>query len=89
MMSCGIFPADLGRVMECDIGNEVCSEAQHVDGREINSCAGGRLATKVEYWLRVKGQGPADGVDPAKEQRYCYKKRSRHFGQQFISIIKS
>jgi len=88
MVSSSIFSADLRRKAKGDIRNEVRGETKDVDSWEIDGCAGGRLATEVEDWLRVEGHGPADGVYPAENKRNYFKKRGRHVGQRF-DIVKS
>ena len=67
MMSLGILSSDLRRVYERRIRDKVCEEADHVYGGEIDCGSGCGTSTEVEDWLRVEGEGPAEGVDPAED----------------------
>ncbi len=57
----------LRRVEKTGVGSEVGNETEEVDGRKVNRCPGSRFATEIEDWLRIEGERPAEGVDPAKE----------------------
>lgn len=58
------------RVEESGVRDEVCDEAQDVDGGEIDGCSSCGASAVVEEGLGVEGGGPADGVDPAEGVGY-------------------
>ena len=66
-MSRRIFLSYLCRVKERSVGDEVCDEAQDVDGGEIDGCSCSGFSLEIQNGLRVEGEGPAEGVDPTEE----------------------
>lgn len=82
MMPERIFATYLWRVEKAGVRDEVRDEAQDVDSWEIDGRACRRLSAEVENRLRVEGERPANGVDPAEQRGYRREERSCHFRQQ-------
>jgi hypothetical protein len=75
MVAQRILLSDDWRVQKCNIRSEVCKKTKYVDDGKVNRGSGRRFSPEVEERLRVKGQGPGYGIDPAEDLRQDFKKR--------------
>ena len=61
-IACCILCADEWGGIEEGVGEKVGEEAEDIDGREVDGCAGCGAPTEVEERLRVEGEGPGEGA---------------------------
>lgn len=66
-VSRGVLRADARREEEDGRGRREAAEADDVEQGEVRGQAGGAAAAQVEQRLRVEGEGPGEGVEPAAE----------------------
>jgi len=72
------------RVQKRNIRSEVCKKTEYVDDGKVNRGSGRRLSPEVEERLRVKGEGPGYGVDPAEDLRQDFKKRGHCYWRYIV-----
>lgn len=80
IVTSGVLRADVGTVVESEVGDKVGEEAQAVDEWEVDGGARGRAPAIVEDGLWVEGERPAEGVDPAEEGRQDVEEAEHHVG---------